>query len=76
MMLTSWKSGRGAVVLGQSADTVTAFPTIGVLEYFLDHDTVDGEAVGDPIDVARIQRPGVARDEVLDGNPVFQGRCR
>ncbi len=74
MVLTPREAGRSGIVLGQATDTFVALPAIRVLEHLLDNRRVRSETGHEGIDIACIQRPGIARNEVLDRDAILDGQ--
>jgi hypothetical protein len=66
VMLPPGEAGDGAKVFAELADSGGAFPSIGIFEDFLDYDGVGREAGDEGIDVAGVERPSVAGEEVVD----------
>jgi hypothetical protein len=71
VMLAAGKAGGVGVVLHQPADAVVAFPYVGVLEHLLAHHRVLGEAGDEGFGVARVERPGIIGDQVLQAEAVL-----
>ncbi len=70
-MLAPREAGGVEVVAREAADAVVAFPDVGVLEDLLLHQAVGGEHRDQALDVAGVERPGVGRQQVIEGEAIF-----
>src|SRR6185437_6876574 len=71
VVLAAREARRGGIVLPQTADTLVAFPSIRVIEHLLDDERIGHKTADQGIHIARIQRPGVARNQILDRDAVL-----
>ncbi len=74
MVLAAGKAGGVGVMLHQPANALVAFPHVGILEHFLAHHAVFGEAGDEPFGVAGVERPAIIGDQVLQAEAVLDGQ--
>src|SRR5579863_5218145 len=75
-MLAAGKVGDVAEVFGEAPDIRVTFPTIRSLEDLFDDDRVGSEAGDERVYVARVERPGVRGEQVIDRDAIFDGKRR
>src|SRR5690606_7382855 len=71
VMLAAGEARRAGVVGHQAADSLVAFPDVGVFADLRAHPAVFGEAGDQSCRIAGVERPGVVGDQVLQAQPVL-----
>ncbi|GBH32340.1 hypothetical protein MBESOW_P3572 [Sphingobium xenophagum] len=75
MMLATGEAWRIAIMFGNPPNPVMPFPDVGIVKHFLHHPRIGREAGDQRIDIAGIQRPAISGDQILQGDPVFDGQA-